>query len=595
MLGFDAYAKTTFGAILEQRIRVFFSKRFLINLPIILQLRLSGNDDDIKKLINVTFDSFKKQLKESGLYYHYAVSSILVDNPDYTFLISNEQETIQQAETSIFKIYSNVVNSMLGAYNPEQEVVKEDSLFSTLSRKIYHRFTPSYSGDLFVFDSDTTPIFKAPNTIGLIGSSPEEKKQNEDLRFSNDGKNVPISRIPSPLYIEYFWRLLPADKQTVATTGQEFKNIIGSEDKYEKDGKAPIENFLDLQTKFYYASISEKKKYGDQIGYKFSRGVRLMYNLTALIDEKDSTYGTTLGGVFFKLHPLIPTKWLPFSEFEEYKELGSNFPLPFLTDFEINNNGVDYNENGSFLQNAYLKMSRSKNPVLMKANKRTRPDNAGLQNSLYFSNNYGTTSGGKTFDVNQNFYWAYAALQNKNGSYPNIDFFKMRSSKSLISFEKEKILNVSNGKNEDWMNLYFPIVLAEQVSDEVADKNNGPEPFNDLVEELLKSDEVQFLKKIINYNDAKKLISVVDQSQNQTPDQLEKIIQINESNLKKLEKNETSQAEIENFYYSLPDAIRSLVFPNGIPYDKAVFFDVSGSEKSLDNLLLNLINFDEET
>ena len=57
----------------------------------------------------------------------------------------------------------------------------------------------------------------------------------------------------------------------------------------------------------------------------------------------------------------------------------------------------------------------------------------------------------------------------------------------------------------------------------------------------------------------------------------------------------TPQAEIENFYYLLPDAIRSLVFPNGIPYDKAVFFDVSGSEKSLDNLLLNLINFDEET
>ena len=53
--------------------------------------------------------------------------------------------------------------------------------------------------------------------------------------------------------------------------------------------------------------------------------------------------------------------------------------------------------------------------------------------------------------------------------------------------------------------------------------------------------------------------------------------------------------EAEAFYNSIPEPLRSVLFPNGPDYEKAVFFDTAETENNLDNLLLNLINFDEET
>ena len=42
--------------------------------------------------------------------------------------------------------------------------------------------------------------------------------------------------------------------------------------------------------------------------------------------------------------------------------------------------------------------------------------------------------------------------------------------------------------------------------------------------------------------------------------------------------------------------MNNIVFPDGLKYDKALFFSTTTEiENSLDNLLLNLINFDEET
>ena len=60
MLGFDAYTKSNFGAILEQRIRIFFSKRLLVNYPVILQIQSSNNTAEINSLIDATFATFKR-------------------------------------------------------------------------------------------------------------------------------------------------------------------------------------------------------------------------------------------------------------------------------------------------------------------------------------------------------------------------------------------------------------------------------------------------------------------------------------------------------------------------------------------------------
>jgi hypothetical protein len=649
MLGFDAYTKSNFGAILEQRIRIFFSKRFLINYPIILQIKSSNNEVEINNLVNTTFDTFKKELEKKNLYYHYAVSSLLLDNPDYDFLTNNEQDTIELADESIKKIYSDVVKDVLGSYNADITLSETNKLFSFLKSPTYHRLIPSYSKttlsglkfDLLDFERD--PVFgteleslpgvnefKAPGSQALSGLSSTAKAKNEELRFKDQGKNVPISRMPSPLYIEYFWRMLPSEEQTSQTSGSDFEKLL--KDNYEsKFGElwgSPIKTFKELRQKYYYAGEAEKYKY---IGlYKFQRGVRLMYNLTAFIKETDKTYKVKLKDKTYTFRTLEPKQWLPMFGINNYKNVPNEeahpFPLPFLTNYidkdTANSEGTGFKQGSqSFLQNAYLKMAGTTNPGEMKARIRNRKDpaNITLKNDLYFTNTYGTTSGGETFDVNRNFYWAYSKLIN----YPKVDFFKMRSSKSLISFEIESVKTEETpalaaipidadpkkpfiGKLTEYLNLYFPIILAEELeveelSGDAVEAHSTTidqiPAFQKLVEKLLSDNnkQVKYLRSTMKYDGDNGIKGFLTVKKTDSTNLLKDIISKNEENLKVMMGNEQSAKKEEAIYNSIPEPARSNLFPSGPVYEKAVFFDTTEIENSLDNLLLNLINFDEET
>jgi hypothetical protein len=290
MLGFDAYTKSNFGAILEQRIRIFFSKRLLVNYPVISQIQSSNNTAEINTLIDATFATFKKELEGKKLYYHYSVSSLLLDNPDYDFLTNNEQDTIELANESIFNIYSQIVKDILNTSNPQQTATQSESqseeLFSFLEDQTYHRLIPSYSDpgsannetnsfkeDLLdfqkppaitTFDEAATAgvnEFKAPGSPAMAGLSPEEKEENEKLRFADNGVNVPISRIPSPFYIEYFWRLQPASKQTYFTEGSKFELFLlnpgNTQLEFGKGIGTLIKDFKTLRQKYYYMQKKE--------------------------------------------------------------------------------------------------------------------------------------------------------------------------------------------------------------------------------------------------------------------------------------------------------------------------------------------------
>jgi len=609
MLGFDAYTKSNFGAILEQRIRIFFSKRFLINYPIILQMKSSTNEIEINNLVNTTFDTFKKELEEKNLYYHYAVSSLLLDNPDYDFLTNNEQDTIELADESIKKIYFKTVKDVLGSYNADITLSETNKLFSFLKSPTYHRLIPSYSKttlfgpkfDLLDFERD--PVFgteleslpgvnefKAPGSQALSGLSSTAKAKNEELRFKDQGKNVPISRMPSPLYIEYFWRMLPSEEQTSQTSGSDFEKLLkdNSESKFGELWGSPIKTFKELRQKYYYAGEAEKDKYNNL--YKFQRGVRLMYNLTAFIEETDKTYKVKLKDKTYTLRTLEPKKWLPMHGLDNYENIPNGkahpFPLPFLTDFNDVNNGKQ-----SFLQNAYLKMAKTVTPGKMKSKENINPSNITLKNDLYFTNTYGTTSGGETFDVNKNFYWAYSELKN----YPKVDFFKMRSSKSLISFEIESINPpIKAGKvvgMADYLNLYFPIILAEELSEDAVGAHSTTidqiPAFQKLVEKLLSDNnkQVRYLRSTMKYDGDDGIKGFLTVKKTASSSLLKNIISKNEENLKAMMGNEQSAKKEEAIYNSIPEPV----------YEKAVFFDTTEIENSLDNLLLNLINFDEET
>jgi len=649
MLGFDAYTKSNFGAILEQRIRIFFSKRLLVNYPVILQIQSSNNTAEINTLIDTTFATFKKELENKKLYYHYSVSSLLLDNPDYDFLTNNEQDTIELANESIFNIYSQIVKDILNTSNSQQTATQSESqseeLFSFLEDQTYHRLIPSYSDPGFAnnelksfkedlldfqkppaiatFDEAKPGVneFKAPGSPAMAGLSLEEKEENEKLRFADNGVNVPISRIPSPFYIEYFWRLQPANKQTYFTEGSQFflflANIENQQLEFGKKRGNLIQNFKELRQKYYYMGAKEREQFDEPNNvlfaeYTLQRGVRLMYNLTAFIDETNTLYYPTIGSETYNFRLLRPQQWTPFQGIDNYKNvpIGDQhpFPLPFLTGESPTVTGFDQTQ-GSFLQNAYLKMARTKSPGKMKAKDRNRNDPAGitLKNNLYFTNDYGVSSGGKIFNINRNYYWAYNEIQNL---YPSVDFFKMRASKSLISFEIEQVktggVTVADltaadpgfiGDTTYFLNLYFPIILAEEVSEEVV-KPSMPvadqiPAFQELVKKLLSDNkQVKYLRSVMDYNKTSEFLSV---KKTNTPSPLISILEKNEKNLQVMMNSEPSAKEAEAFYNSIPEPLRSVLFPNGPVYEKAVFFDTAETENNLDNLLLNLINFDEET
>lgn len=639
MLGFDAYTKSNFGAILEQRIRIFFSKRLLVNYPVILQIQSSNNTAEINTLIDATFATFKKELEGKKLYYHYSVSSLLLDNPDYDFLTNNEQDTIELANESIFNIYSQTVKDILNTSNSQQTATQseEPQLFSFLEDQTYHRLIPSYSdpgsanGETNSFKEDLLdfqkqPVgstledvppganeFKAPGSPAMAGLSPEEKEENEKLRFADNGVNVPISRIPSPFYIEYFWRLQPADKQTYDTEGEKFElfllNPTNTQLEFGKGKGAPIKDFKTLRQKHYYMGAKEREQfaaplYGDDTKkktYKLQRGVRLMYNLTAFIKETDILYYPTIGDKTYNFRLLRPQLGAPFISIDNYENVPNKdqypFPLPFLTGESDTSPVPGFKQTeGSFLQNAYLKMARTISPGKMKAKDRNRNDPAGitLKNDLYFTNKYGIESGEQIFHVNRNYYWAYDKIQNL---YPSVDFFKMRASKSLISFEIEQVKTGVTGGTTYFLNLYFPIILAEEVSEEVVEPltpvANQIPAFQELVKKLLSDNkQVKYLRSVMDYNKTSEFLSV---KKTNTPSLLISILEKNEENLQVMMNSEPSAKEAEAFYNSIPEPLRSVLFPNGPDYEKAVFFDTAETENNLDNLLLNLINFDEET
>ena len=194
----------------------------------------------------------------------------------------------------------------------------------------------------------------------------------------------------------------------------------------------------------------------------------------------------------------------------------------------------------------------------------------------------------------------------------------MRSSKSLISFEIESVKTEETpalaaipidadpkkpfiGKLTEYLNLYFPIILAEELSEDAVEAHSTTidqiPAFQKLVENLLSDNnkQVKYLRSTMKYDGDNGIKGFLTVKKTDSTDLLKDIISKNEKNLEEMMKNEQSAKKEEAIYNSIPEPARSNLFPDGPVYKKLVFFDTTEIENSLDNLLLNLINFDEET
>lgn len=613
MLGFDAYNKTMFSAIVQQRIELFLAKRIVINLPLVIKAKVDNNTAFLNEFTKTLYPIFKNQLKEKNLYFHYALASIFIEDPDYNFIISNDQGTIQKAETTLEEYFIKIAKDVIlqqnsSLVNPETE---KKNLFSfLLSTTENHRFIPSFTPEgekeirkwtgigadlLQIKESKRIP----PVIAKALGDKAYQQSLDDALRFSQ-----PISKINSPFYIEYFYR--PANYAKVRNDLA--LQAIGL---YSKDAKeAELSTLATLKYGGYYDTrLSDYKN-------KLNRGVRLMFNIGAAIEQ-----GTIVeGGKTLKYYKTYPTKFAPLVGFEGFNKTSKEDPqslaIPFLATAGLDGQG---NPGPSFLNGLIVKMATVGDAAAkkLKADKANRPDANeklnqnnifSLKNDLYLTcpstENKKTGTGKSVYDVNKNYYSAYKDL------YKNVNLEGIRANKNLISFEKEIITYFKNqdgeGATEEWINCYFPIIIAEyvdegteigafevklpatagQMPDLLIESKNFEPLYKKMIEEEM--GQIKFLNEYINKQ------KTADELFGKDEVDIKKIVETNENNIKIFESFQKENDAQEALFNSLPKVVQDILFPGGFKAPKPQFVKVGQFENDLDKTLFNLITFDEE-
>ncbi len=106
MLGFDSYSKSIIGSIVEQRIRLFLTKRKIINIPVFKTVSKSDSIT-IEQIGGKLFEFFK--FETGDLFYYYAFSSIFLNTPDYNFLINDDAESLKKAEDNLRAMFDKIL------------------------------------------------------------------------------------------------------------------------------------------------------------------------------------------------------------------------------------------------------------------------------------------------------------------------------------------------------------------------------------------------------------------------------------------------------------------------------------------------------
>ena len=541
MLGFDAYTKSTIGTIVKQRIALFLVKRAVINYPILLKQAKSkqGRQTITKKF----FDKFVVKLNKQGRYEEYAFASIFIEDPDYDFLSNDTATSIRKARKSLKQQFEEVSSDYFDKIAGEVLEVEgekstassaaDDDVFGFLDQKEFQREIPRYAENYNLWYS--TPA----------GLGSDYKSFRSSFLVPTDGKT--INEIKSPFYAEYFYRLKTSSPPLTGAQ-REYYNYFSKEDNIIATTNPPS----DINGPEGKIQAPHPDNPLLDFDKNFDRGIRLMFNLSAGIEVSDVS-----GSVY-----LEPTNALPFFEGEKdvYTDL---YPLPFLSAFSLPEK-FHYHPN---LWSALWLTLRDTGGKTFESTK----ESGYLEGS--FDNTYGyiDKDGQSATSFKPNFYTSLASSYHLSiypKGAPQKDYVSttdsapkfwppaLQWSKSLVSLEiaSETKPGGAYPLGEPCY-AYFPMIVGEFV-DETGEMKDPQ-----LLEKLLETDTVAYLKSLIP-----KSPKSPESSGDQFKD-LKKQLVANEENLSNL----------------------SFVQPTlGNP------FNTKEEEKGLDNVLINLINFDEE-
>lgn len=520
MLGFDSYSKSIIGSIVEQRIRLFLTKRKIINIPVFKTV--SKSDSITIGLIGEKLFEFFK-FETGDLFYYYAFSSILLNTPDYNFLINDDAESLKKAEDNLKAMFNKILQDFFEGETPDENNQTDNSkLFNFIK-------DPKYQRDL--------PPFKAKLTDDQLDKQNVKDKYlplfADVLSKNFDGKQKLIYEMPQPFYVDFFYR--PKGDNPPF--------------KYVSNGDG-------------YESIQNNKTAPFPVTNKdlFNRGARLMFNLTSGITQPTDSSDNVSG---FNYYPLQPSRFLPFFSAQTGKTSPSKFvkdyPLPFLSTnvsknvgksnvFETTNSPTSTESpvyGPTFLYGVVRKIQQGKT----QKNLKTDPVHW-IRDAAGYGFKKGIVIGvdaADSQDLDKHYFYALKYAVDKGTlNYPkSFKWNELMWSKSLVCFD---YLPESNPPE---MYAYFPMIIAEYVSESGEDDET-------IISKLLETKEVQFF----NY--------VIDKT--------------------KITEKETSLVDIiiknEKGHGALGKANISLLFDNTT---------IKIQEEKLDNMLLKLINFDEET
>jgi len=510
MLGFDSYSKSIIGSIVEQRIRLFLTKRKIINIPVFKTV--SKSDSVTIGLIGEKlFEFFKAETGD--LFYYYAFSSILLNTPDYNFLINDDAESLKKAEENLRDMFDKILLDFFEGESPDQNnQVDNSKLFNFIKEPKYQRDLPPFKAKLTKEQLNVQKLDGIPPFADVLSKI-----------FVKDSKQKLIYQMPQPFYVDFFYRYKGEDQELL-----KYEPLL----KYVSSGDG-IGVTEDPATAFDVANTG-----------LFNRGARLMFNLTSGITQPT---GSTDSFDLFNYYPLQPSRFLPFFSAQinniSPPKFVRDYPLPFLS------------------TNVPKLVGKNKNGVVETTNRPTSGESP-----VY----------GPTF-----LYGVVRKIQNGNGAKPlkevhwikdkdgyatskdSLDkhyFYALKSAGAYPEFKKWNELMWSKSlvcfdylpeSNPPEMYAYFPMIIAEYVSESGEDDET-------IISKLLETKEV----KLFNY--------VIDKT--------------------KITEKETSLVDIiiknEKGHGALGKANISLLFDNTT---------IKIQEEKLDNMLLKLINFDEET
>jgi len=508
MLGFDSYSKSIIGSIVEQRIRLFLTKRKIINIPVFKTV--SESDSVTIGLIGEKlFEFFKAETGD--LFYYYAFSSILLNTPDYNFLINDDAESLKKAEENLRDMFDKILLDFFEGESPDQNnQVDNSKLFNFIKEPKYQRDLPPFKAKLTKEQLNVQKLDGIPPFADVLSKI-----------FVKDSKQKLIYQMPQPFYVDFFYRYKGEDQELL-----KYEPLL----KYVSSGDG-IGVTEDPATAFDVANTG-----------LFNRGARLMFNLTSGITQPT---GSTDSFDLFNYYPLQPSRFLPFFSAQinniSPPKFVRDYPLPFLSTnvpritgkssvFETTNrptSGESPVYGPTFLYGVVRKIQNGNGAKPLKE-----------VHWIKDKDGYATSKD----SLDKHYFYALKSA----GAYPEFKKWnELMWSKSLVCFD---YLPESNPPE---MYAYFPMIIAEYVSESGEDDET-------IISKLLETKEV----KLFNY--------VIDKT--------------------KITEKETSLVDIiiknEKGHGALGKANISLLFDNTT---------IKIQEEKLDNMLLKLINFDEET